>query len=86
MRQNEVVVEMVRQGIPWEVGVGLGFLVFLIITLPFVFVAHSKRWHDRHHQHHSELMCDHCDRRAAGISITEKVERYPLRPLGSPRP
>lgn len=44
--------------------VGLAVFVVGALTMAVVMaVTSTRRWHDRHHQNRSELMCDHCRER-----------------------
>lgn len=62
----------------------LGLLVFVTgaaVMVLFIAATTTRRWHDRHHQSRSELMCDHCrDRRN-----DDPLNSPPLRVLGDPR-
>jgi hypothetical protein len=44
-------------------------------------VTTTQRWHDRHHQQRSELMCDHCRERLRANPASAPR----MRVLGEPR-
>lgn len=44
---------------PFIVGVSV-FLIGALALVIVLAVTSTQRWHDRHHQQRSELMCDRC--------------------------
>lgn len=61
---------------------GAGVFVFgTVAIVVFIAATTTQRWHDKHHQSRSELMCDHCRERR----FTDPANSPPLRVLGDPR-
>lgn len=63
------------------VGLLIGTFVGGVWLLCILLANNSKKWHDKHHTHHSELMCDHCKHRTyhSGYSMSEVLRRWPMR-------
>lgn len=75
------------QDLWWIAGVFV-FVIGAIVMVIWQSIANSKKSHDKHHTHHSELMCDHCKTRTyySGYSMTEVMRRWPMRILGEKTP
>lgn len=58
---------------PIIVGLSTFILGALVLAVAMA-VTSTRRWHDRHHQNRSELMCDHClERRHANPSSAPRM-------------
>ena len=65
---------------PMVVGLTV-FVVGALVMAAVMAATTTQRWHDRHHQSRSELMCDHCRERQR--SNPESAPR--MRVLGESR-
>lgn len=58
------------------------FVLGAAMLVCFITATTTRRWHDRHHQSRSELMCDHCRARHESLGPNAAP---PFRVLGDPR-
>lgn len=70
----------------WGLGLLIGFVVAALVGVPIFLIRNSRRYHDRYHLRHSELMCDHCQLRRRQVPIGEALARWPMRILGDRPP
>lgn len=72
----------------WWIAAVAVFLLGGAVMLIWVTVTNSKGYHDKHHSHHSELMCNHCKYRThhMGYRMSEVMRRWPMRIMGSKPP
>lgn len=69
-----------------EFGLLIGFVIGGF-ALCCVWVAnHSQSWHEKHHTHHSELMCDFCQKRRQEYGYGVANRRWPMRIFGERPP
>lgn len=65
---------------PFIIGTAV-FMFGTAVMVIFIAATTTRRWHNKHHQNRSELMCDHCRERRN----TDPLNAPPLRVLGEPR-
>lgn len=71
-----------------QLGLGIGFFLAAVVAVPLLLIRSSRKYHDEHHQRHSELTCEHCTARyyAPGVSASEAHRRWPRRITGERAP
>ena len=69
-----------------ELGLLIGFFIGGCVLMCIYIANHSKSWHEKHHTHHSELMCEFCRSRRFEYGFDIANRRWPMRILGDPPP